>query len=251
MPKILVTNDDGYLSEGLIALTTALETVGDVTVVAPASEQSGASHSVTATRPLRARKIDERRYLVDGTPADCMILALTKILPERPEVVVSGINRGANLGDYAIYSGTVSAVLEAALFKLPGIAVNLAARHGDFTWAARFAAELTRQVLIEGLPEGAILNVNVPPGAIRGARFTHQGAKVSNFHVAEGVDPWGHNYYWIGEREESWGRDPGSDSEAIAEGLDSITPLQPYLTDHRALEALRNEFSLDVRRRSA
>jgi len=251
MPRILVTNDDGYFSEGLNALTAALGIVGDVTVVAPASEQSGAAHAVTTTRPLHVRKIDERRYTVDGTPADCMILALTKILPERPEIVVSGINRGANLGDYAIYSGTVSAALEAALFKLPGIAVNLAARHGDFTWAARFATDLTRQVLKEGLPEGAILNVNVPPGAIRGVRFTHQGARIANFHIAENVDPWGRNYCWIGEEEASEKRDPDSDYEAIAEGMVSVTPLQPYMTDYRALETLRRMSSLDVKRRYA
>jgi 5'-nucleotidase len=251
MPRILVTNDDGYFSEGLSTLITALGIVGDVTVVAPASEQSGAAHSVTTTRPLHVRKIAERRYTVDGTPVDCVILALTKILPERPEAVVSGINRGANLGDYAIYSGTVAAVLEAALFKIPGVAVNLAASHGDFTQAARFAADLTRQVLKEGLPEGSILNVNIPLGAIRGARFTHQGTRIADFHIAEDIDPWGRNYCWIGEREASEKRDPDSDYEAVADGMVSITPLQPYMTDHRALEALQNGLSLDAKQRYA
>jgi 5'-nucleotidase len=241
MPKILVTNDDGYFSEGLIALTAALEVVGDVTVVAPASEQSATAHSVTLTRPLRVRKIDERRYCIDGTPADCVTLALTKILPELPEIVVSGINHGANLGDDVTYSGTFAGALEASFSKLPGIAVSLTARDGDFTRAAQFAADLTRQVLKEGLPEGTILNVNIPPGEIRGARFTHQGIKIPRFHIHEGVDPRGRNYYWIGEREATWERDSGSDYDAIEEGLVSITPLRTEMTDYRTLEAWRSK----------
>src|SRR5262244_3516551 len=142
MPKILITNDDGYFSEGIAALTQALEAIGEVTVVAPASEQSATAHSLTLTRPLRVRQIAERRYSVDGTPTDCVLLALTKILPVRPDIVVSGINHGANLGDDVSYSGTVAGAFEAAIFNLPGIAVSLTAREGDFTHAAQFAAEL-------------------------------------------------------------------------------------------------------------
>src|SRR5215831_1283159 len=175
MPKILVTNDDGHFSEGIESLAKALEVIGEVWVVAPASEQSATAHSLTLTRPLRARQIAERRYSVDGTPTDCVLLALTKILPERPDIVVSGINHGANLGDDVTYSGTVAGALEASIFKVPGIAVSLAARDGDFTPAANFAADLTVKVLKEGLPTGTILNVNVPAGEIRGARLTHQG----------------------------------------------------------------------------
>src|SRR5262245_13284573 len=151
MPKILVTNDDGYFSDGLAALAAALEAVGEVTVVAPASEQSATAHSLTLTRPLRVRRIGERRYSVDGTPTDCVTLALTKVLPERPDVVVSGINHGANLGDDVTYSGTVAGALEASIFKLPGIAVSLTARDGDFSHAAKFASDLTAKVLKEGL----------------------------------------------------------------------------------------------------
>src|SRR5262249_31201892 len=170
--KIFVTNEDGYFAEGIVALTGALEAVGEVTVVAPASEQSATAHSLTLTRPLRARQISERRYTVDGTPTDCVLLALTKILPERPDIVVSGINHGAKLGDDVTYSGTVAGALEASVFKLPGIAISLTAREGDFTHAANFAADLAAQVLKEGLPQGTILNVNVPVGKIRGARLT-------------------------------------------------------------------------------
>ncbi len=248
MPKILVTNDDGYFSGGIAALAAALESIGEVTVVAPASEQSATAHSLTLTRPLRARKIADRRYSVDGTPTDCVTLALTKILPFRPDIVVSGINHGANLGDDVTYSGTVAGALEASIFKLPGIAISLTARDGDFTHAAKFAAGLTLQVLKEALPEGTILNVNVPLGEIKGARFTHQGIKIARVHIVEGVDPRGRDYFWIGEQEVSWKQDPGCDYEAIAEGLVSITPLRTDMTDYRTLESLqqRKDFSLNA-----
>jgi 5'-nucleotidase len=248
MPRILVTNDDGYFSEGLAAMAGALEAIGEVFVVAPASEQSATAHSLTLSRPLRARKISERRYSVDGTPTDSVTLALTKILPERPDIVVSGINHGANLGDDVTYSGTVAGALEASVFKLPGIAVSLNAREGDFTHAANFAADLTRRILKDGLPEGTILNVNVPVGEIRGASFTHQGIKIARVKIVEGVDPRGREYYWIGEQEVSWKQDPGSDYEAIEKGLVSITPLRTDMTDYRTLEMFRsrNGFSLNA-----
>jgi len=252
MTRILVTNDDGIFSEGISALAKALAAVGEVTVVAPASEQSAAAHSLTLSRPLRIRQIDERHYSIDGTPTDCVTLALTKILGERlPEIVVSGINYGANLGDDVTYSGTVAGALEASVFNLPGIAVSLATRSDfDFTHAAAFAAELTRKVLSEGLPEGTILNVNVPPGEIRGSRLTHQGIKIARTAIIEGVDPRRRPYYWIGEQETSWKKDEGSDYAAIEQGLISITPLRTDMTDYRALEQLRgwNGFSLNGKR---
>ncbi len=240
MPKILVTNDDGYFSEGIVALAAALEAVGEVTVVAPTSEQSATAHSLTLTRPLRARQIGERHYTIDGTPTDCVLLALTKILPERPDIVVSGINHGSNLGDDVTYSGTVAGALEASVFKLPGIAVSLTAREGDFTHAANFAADLTARVLKEGLPPGTILNVNVPVGEIRGARLTHQGSASNTPEIIEGIDPRGRGYYWIGVQKTSWKEDRGSDYAAIGEGLVSITPMRTDWTDFRTLEALRS-----------
>jgi 5'-nucleotidase len=239
MPKILVTNDDGYFSEGIETLYNALEAIGEVTMVAPASEQSATAHSLTLTRPLRARQIAERRYMVEGTPTDCVLLALTKILPERPDIVVSGINHGANLGDDVTYSGTVAGALEASVFKLPGIAVSLTAREGDFTPAANFAADLTVKVLKEGLPAGTILNVNVPVGEIRGARLTHLGVVAATPEIVEGVDPRGKTYYWIGIQRVSWKEDRGSDFAAISDGLVSITPLRTDMTDYRTLETLR------------
>lgn len=248
MPKILITNDDGHFSNGIAALTQALELIGEVTVVAPASEQSATAHSLTLTRPLRARKIGERRYTVDGTPTDCVLLALTKIMPERPDIVVSGINHGANLGDDVTYSGTVAGALEASVYRLPGIAVSLTAREGDFTHAANFAADLTARVLRDGLPEGTILNINVPLGEIRGARLTHQGMASATPDIIEGVDPRGRGYYWIGVQKVSWKEDPDSDFAAIGAGLVSITPLRTDLTDYRTLEALRGSdlFRFDV-----
>ena len=238
-PRILVTNDDGYFSAGIAALTRALAEIGDVVVVAPATEQSATAHSLTLTRPLRVRQIDDRRYTVDGTPTDCVTLALTRILPERPDIVVSGINHGANLGDDVTYSGTVAGALEAAVFRLPGIAVSLVARDGDFSGAANFAARLTRRVLDEGMPSGTILNVNVPEGEIRGARLTHQGVKMAELRIQDGIDPRGKSYYWIGEQIVSWQEDHGCDFEAIAEGFVSVTPLRIDMTDYRYLDDLR------------
>lgn len=241
MPRILVTNDDGYFSDGITALAQALAAVGEVFIVAPTTEQSATAHSITLARPLRARQVAERYYTVDGTPTDCVLLALTKILPEPPDVVVSGINHGANLGDDVSYSGTVAGAFEAAIFNVPGIAVSLVSREGDFSHAAEVAARVTRKVLREGLPPGAILNVNVPTGEFRGARLTHTGKAAGVSEILEGTDPRGKQYYWIGVQKVSPREDPGSDFAAIAEGLVSITPLRTDLTDHALLDRLRRK----------
>jgi 5'-nucleotidase len=237
MPRILVTNDDGYFAAGINALAAALEAVGEVYVVAPASEQSATSHSLTLTRPLRVRQIAERRYNVDGTPTDCVVLAVTTILKDTPpDIVVSGINHGANLGDDVIYSGTVAGALEGALCGLPGIAVSLLARDGDFTQAAEFAAKVTRKVLEDGLPSHTILNVNVPPGEIRGVRWVRQGTKGAETSVTKGIDPRGLPYLWIGAQKFTSDVDPDSDYAAARDGVVSITPLRVELTDHELLE---------------
>ncbi len=240
--RILVTNDDGIFSEGLIALVKALERIGETIVVAPASEQSASAHSLTLTRPLRIRQLDERQYSIDGTPTDCVTIALTKLLADRlPQIVVSGINYGGNLGDDVTYSGTVAGALEASVFGLPGIAFSLVTRSRfEFEPAAEFAAKLTERVLRHGLPEGTILNVNLPPGPIRGARLTHQGIKIARSEIIEGLDPRGRPYFWIGEQQTSWKEDAGSDYAAVAAQLVSITPLRTDMTDYRALEFLRN-----------
>src|SRR3954470_10581885 len=177
MTRILLTNDDGIHSDGLQTLERTLREVGDVFVVAPSSEMSGAAHSLTLARPLRIRRIDDRHWTVDGTPTDCVTLALHKILMDvRPDICASGINHGGNLGDDATYSGTVAGALEATILGVPGLALSLVARDNfDFTEAAAFAVVAVRKVLDEGLPEGTLLNINLPPGEIKGVKVTRQG----------------------------------------------------------------------------
>jgi 5'-nucleotidase len=237
MPKILVTNDDGIHSAGIIALERAMRTVGDTVTVAPAHEMSAASHSLTLSRPLRIDVIDDRHYSVDGTPTDCVTLAMNMILKDdRPDLIVSGINKGGNLGDDVTYSGTVAGALEASIYGLPGVAISLVKRVDfDFEHAADFAAELARRVLGDGLPRGTLLNVNVPPGPIRGVRITRQGNKVIRPTIIEGTDPRQRKYYWIGEESFTWNDEEGTDYHAVRQGLVSITPLKNDLTDHRVL----------------
>ena len=242
MPKILVTNDDGIHSAGIIALARALETLGDVIVVAPAHEMSAASHSLTLTRPLRIEKIDDHHFSVDGTPTDCVTLAMNHLLrDDLPAIVVSGVNKGGNLGDDVTYSGTVAGALEAAIYGLPGIAVSLVQRTNfDFAPAAQFAAELAHRVLTDGLPRGTLLNVNMPPGPIRGVRITRQGTKIIRPNIIEGTDPRQRKYYWIGEESLTWNEEAGTDYEALRHGLVSITPLRNDMTDYSALEDFRS-----------
>ena len=241
MTRILLTNDDGIHSDGLIKLEEALREVGDVYTVAPAAEMSGASHSLTLARPLRIRQIDERHWTVDGTPTDCVTLALHKILneTERPHLCASGINYGGNLGDDATYSGTVAGALEATILGVPGIAFSLVARENfDFTEAARFAVTAVRKALTEGLPDGALLNINIPRGEIKGVRVTRQGIKNARPIISEHIDPRGKPYYWIGEEYFSSNSEDGTDYRAIEQGFVSVTPLRSDMTDHRALTAI-------------
>jgi 5'-nucleotidase len=241
MRKILVTNDDGIHSQGIIELAEALEALGHVTVVAPAHEMSAASHSLTLTRPLRIEKIDDRHFSVDGTPTDCVTLAMSHILKDAPpDLVVSGINKGGNLGDDVSYSGTVAGALEASIYGLPGIAVSLVQRTNfEFGPAAEFAVEIARRVLGDGLPRGTVLNVNVPPGPVRGARIARQGTKIIRPTIIEGTDPRQRKYYWIGEESLTWNEEEGTDYEALRLGLASITPLRTDMTDYRVLDEIR------------
>lgn len=248
MTRILLTNDDGIFSEGLRQLEEALKPLGDVFVVAPLSEMSGASHSLTLARPLRIRKFDDRHWAIDGTPTDCVTMALNKILPAelRPDICCSGINYGGNLGDDASYSGTVAGALEATILGVTGLAFSLVTTENfDFTHAARFANSVVRKVLAEGLPEGILLNINVPPGEIQGVRVTKQGVKNARPVIHEQIDPRGKPYYWISE--ERLGYHPGenTDFEAVEEGLASITPMRSEMTDHKVLTELNpwNDFT--------
>ncbi|MEP7212847.1 MAG: 5'/3'-nucleotidase SurE [Acidobacteriota bacterium] len=237
-PRILITNDDGYHAAGIIALENAMADLGDVFVVAPSSEQSGASHSLTLGRPLRIRQVDGRHWIVDGTPTDCVTLALNRILgpDERPDICVSGINPGANLGDDATYSGTVAGAMEATILGVPGLAFSLAAnRSQDFTESAKVAFNVTQKALAEGIPHGTLLNVNVPKGTPRGIRITKQGFKDAQPVISEHIDPRGKPYYWIGEIRGGFRAEGGTDFEAIDEGFVSITPMRSDLTNYQAL----------------
>lgn len=242
-PRILITNDDGYHADGIIALEQALSDVGDVYVVAPESEMSGASHSLTLARPLRIRQLDERHWTVDGTPTDCVTLALNQILaPDlRPTICCSGINPGANLGDDATYSGTVAGALEATILGVPGLAFSLVAyRDHDFGESARIAVEITRKALAEGIPDGTLLNVNVPKGTPKGIRVTKQGFKSARPVISEHIDPRGKLYYWIGEERSGFRAEGGTDFEAVDEGYVSVTPMRSDLTNHLAINELRS-----------
>jgi 5'-nucleotidase len=239
-PIILVTNDDGVHAPGIGALAAALADVGAVYVVAPDREVSASSQSLTLTHPLRAEKVANRVYAVDGTPADCVNLAIVKLLSRRPALVVSGINRGGNLGDDIFYSGTVGGAREGTFFGVHSMAVSLAARDGhDYRHAAIFARRLAGLVLERGLPERTFLNVNVPPEKPKGVAMTVQGQRAHEGTILEGLDPRHRTYYWIEEGRDQWVSDEMSDIYAVRSGLVSITPLQTDSTDHRVLAPLR------------
>ncbi len=242
-PRILITNDDGYHADGIVAMETALSEVGEVYVVAPEAEMSGASHSLTLARPLRIRQRGERHWTVDGTPTDCVTLALNRILPAelRPHICCSGINHGANLGDDATYSGTVAGALESTILGVPGLAFSLAVyRDYDFAESAKVVAEVTRKALTEGLPKWTLLNVNIPGGKPAGMRVTKQGFKSARPVISEQIDPRGKPYYWIGEVREGFRAEGGTDFEAVDEGYVSITPMRSDLTSHTGITKLKS-----------
>ncbi len=244
--RILVTNDDGVQSEGISALAEALAPLGEVTVVAPNFEASAIGHALTLARPLRLERVADRIFAVDGTPTDCVNLALTKVLLGRPDLVVSGINKGSNLGDDVTYSGTVAGALEGALMGIDGLAISLERSDGpfDFAQAANVAATLARAVLRHGLPARTLLNVNVPRIAARGFRATVQARRNHVTSVREALDPRGQAYYWLEEGQYDWEPHDHSDYQAVKDGWISVTPLQPDLTDHAGLatvgDALRD-----------
>lgn len=236
MTRILVTNDDGVHSDGIRVLADALRHLGDVTIVAPAGESSAIGHALTLARPLRLERLGEGVYMVDGTPTDCVNIAVTQIYGGPPDLVVSGINKGYNIGDDVTYSGTVAGALEGTLLGTAAIAVSL--QRGpeplDFSLAARVAGELAQRVLASGLPPRTFLNVNVPRRAKGGWRVTVQAKRNHVTSVTASTDPRGRPYYWIEEGQSDWEPHDQSDYQAVREGLISITPLQPDLTAHEA-----------------
>jgi len=227
MAHILITNDDGIHAEGLRALVLALGDLGTLSVVAPSHERSAAGQSLTLRQPIFWEQIGEREWAVEGTPTDAVILALHKLLPNRPDLVISGVNRGGNLGENIFYSGTVGAAMEAAINHVPAFAISVAHKGKGFRFehAAQFARDLAQKALAEGIPQGVMLNVNVPLDWKGGVRLTRQSKKITRNVLQEGVDPRGRNYFWLHEQLTPDGMDPESDYAAIYDGAVSITPL--------------------------
>ena len=245
--KILVSNDDGYLATGINALINALEQVADVTVVAPDRNRSAASNSLTLARPLRVSSYGERRFKVDGTPSDCVHLAVTGLLDEEPDLVVSGINHGANLGDDVIYSGTVAAAMEGRFLGLPTIAVSLVgktlvgAQLTHFDTAARVAVELVEKLERAGLAPDTVLNVNVPDlpyEQLAGIRATRLGFRHKSEQVLKETDPYGRPIYWVGPAGAGQDAGEGTDFHAIEHGAVAVTPLKVDLTRHEAVDGI-------------
>lgn len=238
-PSILVTNDDGIDSEGIAALAQALGRVGQVRVVAPRQEMSASSHSISLSRPLRYEQVKTDWYAVHGTPADAVIMALNHIIPEMPDMVFSGINKGSNLGANAYYSGTVGAAVEGTLHGIPAIAISICARQDfQFEPAADFAARLAGMVLEGGLPAGVTLNVNVPDGWSNGARLARQGTRIARNVLVETTDPKDRKYYWMSEQMDEQKITPDSDYAAVRDGHIAITPLTLGGTEPSSLHSL-------------
>ncbi len=245
--KILLTNDDGIFSKGIEALFLALSVEHEVMVVAPETEQSAVGHAITFLNPLRLKQVKRNGtlfgYALDGTPADCVKIALAQLIEPPPQVVVSGINLGANVGVNVIYSGTVSAATEAAVLGVPSVAVSIDSFDTlDFSAATQFISKLLRHMEKEPFPPGVSLNVNVPDvpaDQVKGVRITHQGTLRCVESYDRRVDPRNNEYYWLCNSAILEDRDPDSDSKAIAEHYISVTPIHHNLTHHPSLEVLR------------
>ncbi|MCF6267998.1 MAG: 5'/3'-nucleotidase SurE [Desulfuromusa sp.] len=234
---ILVTNDDGVHSAGLRVLSQALSRLGEIVVIAPDRNRSAVGHALTLDRPLRAEEIKPQVFAVDGTPTDCVNLGVHGLLQKRPDLVVSGINRGSNVGDDISYSGTVCAALEATLMGLPAFAVSLDTDHfseKDLDLAAFFAKCLAEKISIEGLPKETFLNVNIPSGRCEGVQLTRQGRRRYEETVVSKQDPRGRCYYWLGGSNVGFEDIPGSDCSVLQQGFISVTPLQTNMTNENS-----------------
>ena len=240
--NILISNDDGYQAPGIQALATALAEIASINVVAPDRDRSGASNSLTLDNPIRARRAANGFSFVDGTPTDCVHLAITGLLEQEPDMVVAGINSGANLGDNVLYSGTVAAAMEGRFLGLPAIAVSLATeRPTHFETAARVSVELVRRVLSGALPADTILNVNVPDvpwSELRGMQATRLGHRHKSEPVIAMQDPRGRPIYWVGPAGSEQDAGPGTDFHAVRSGYVSVTPLDVDLTRYEAMDRL-------------
>ncbi|MDD5330716.1 MAG: 5'/3'-nucleotidase SurE [Sulfuricella sp.] len=241
--RILLSNDDGYFAPGLAVLAETLSSLADITVVAPERDRSGASNSLTLDRPLLLRQANNGFHYVNGTPTDCVHLAVTGMLGELPDMVVSGINLGANMGDDTVYSGTVAAATEGFLLGIPSIAVSLAGKAGGhFSTAARVVAEIVRHCQAQPFVQPMLLNVNVPDvpyDQLQGREITRLGKRHKAEPVVKTVNPRGETVYWVGAAGAAQDAGAGTDFGAVARGVVSVTPLQIDLTHYGQMDAIR------------
>lgn len=239
---VLLTNDDGIMAPGIQVLKNGASKIWDTITVAPDREQSAASHALTLNRPLRINRLDKQTISVDGTPTDCVMLSLNGLLEKRPELVISGLNYGANLGDDVIYSGTVAAAAEAAVLGVPAIAVSVVEPDKtDIGWCADIACKVTEALTKYGLPKGVFLNVNIPP-VWNGGKFeiTNLGTRLYRDVIVKKTDPRGKPYYWIGGQVNDWSGDNDCDFAAVGRGNISVTPLQLNMTAAYMVDEIRS-----------
>ena len=254
MSIILVTNDDGVTSPGLLELFYAMNELGKAYIVAPDRERSAVSHALTMHRPLKVEKLKDRVYSVNGTPTDCVALGIQKILPEKPVFVASGINKGANLGDDITYSGTVSAAIESTIMGIASFAISLVFQDKSppflhFKTAAVVARDIGQYILNNSLPYDTLLNVNIPNtevSDIQGIKFTRQGKRIYDESIKETFDPHGEKHYWIGGGNPYWEHGEDTDISAIQENYVSVTPIHLDLTNHEALQFLKERITFHV-----
>lgn len=244
-PRILVTNDDGIHASGIEVLTAVAERIGDARVVAPDRQQSASSHSLTLHRPLRVTEVGDARHVVDGTPTDCVLIAVNSLLETPPQYVVSGVNHGPNMGEDVLYSGTVAAAMEGTILGIPSIAISfVGSEYGDLgRWEPFLTGLVGGLVEREDFPEETFFNINLPdrpPSELAGVRVTSLGRRVYSDSLSRAEDPHGRDYYWIGGGESHWSGDEQSDFRAVRAGYASVTPLHLDLTNHRLLEEVRS-----------
>jgi len=252
MPIILVTNDDGVHSQGLISLFRSMQKLGDAYIIAPDRERSAVSHALTMHRPLKVEELRKHVYSINGTPTDCVTIGVNKILPEKPVFIVSGINKGANLGDDITYSGTVSAAIEATIMGIPAFAVSLVSLEktfsaSSFTAASKISLKIGEYILEHSLPYDTLLNVNVPnvnTKGIKGMKLTRQGKRIYDDSIQETFDPHGEKHYWIGGGKPYWEHGEDTDIQAVQDNYVSVTPIHLDLTNYDALKFLKKRFSL-------
>ena len=250
--RVLLTNDDGYQAAGLKALAEELRAIAEVSIVAPSWERSGAAQSLTLRQPIVCHAIGDKEWAIDGTPADCVIVALHKLLPEPPDLVISGINHGANLGENVYYSGTVGAAREAVIHHVPGLAMSLCSKrvNSDFAPSAKIARKTAEMILQEGLPAQVVLNINVPENWNGAVKFTRQSKKITRTVLREGEDPKGRPYYWLSEQRIDSGTELDADSDyaAVFAGEASVTPLHLDPTHAESLNHLSHWAPLIAKR---